>query len=100
MTFRSEPRTLIPIGVRTPVESMSMRFLIGIVQMFGMPGKRRRESISAWSSSNVMRSGVKNEKNHRAGLGQSEYQRGAVRHADSGFSTTVVSTLEKGAGAV
>src|SRR5947209_7088492 len=100
MTFKSEPRILIPIGVRTPVESMSMRFLIGIVQMFGMPGKRRRASISVWSSSKVMCSGVKNEKSHRAGLGQSEYQRGVVRHSDSGFRTTVVSTIEKGAGSV
>ena len=30
----------MPIGVRTPVESMSMRFLIGIVQAFVQPGNR------------------------------------------------------------
>src|SRR5262249_45007061 len=72
----------------------------GIVQMLGMPGKCRRVSISVWSSSNVMRSGVKKEKSHRAGRGQLEYQRGTVRHSDSGLSTTVVSTIENGAGSV
>ncbi len=75
MVFRSGPSTLMPIGVRIPVESMSMRFLMGCVQMFGMPGNRSFASISSWSSSKVMRSGVMREKSQRSGAGLSEYQR-------------------------
>ncbi len=68
----------MPIGVRTPVDSMSMRFRIGIVQMFGMPGTRSASFISVLSDSNVT----------------------PGRHSDSGFSTTVVSTMLSGAGSV
>ena len=35
---RSEPSTLMPSGVRTPVVSMSIRALIGMVQAFEIPG--------------------------------------------------------------
>jgi hypothetical protein len=33
-----EPAILIPTGVLMPVESMSMRVLMGIVQAFARPG--------------------------------------------------------------
>ena len=36
---RSGPKILMPIGVRIPVESMSMRFLIGMVQAFDHSGQ-------------------------------------------------------------
>ena len=39
---RSAPKTLIPTGVRTPVVSMSIRALIGIVQAFVWPGHLQR----------------------------------------------------------
>src|SRR5579863_5158009 len=98
MTLRSGPSTLIPIGVRTPVESMSMRFLIGMVQMFGIPGNRSCSFISSCNSSNVMRSGTKYENSERKGHGQLEYHRFTLRHWLSGLRVTVVSTIENGAG--
>ncbi len=54
---RSAPKILMPTGVRIPVVSMSMRFLIGIVQALVWPGKlQRRRSARSTSSSQVMRS--------------------------------------------
>ena len=47
----------MPTGVRTPVVSMSMRPLIGMVQALVMPGSCSAWSISAISSSQEMRSG-------------------------------------------
>ena len=44
----------MPTGVRMPVESMSIRALIGIVQAFTNPGRVRASSISAINSSQVM----------------------------------------------
>src|SRR5581483_5007344 len=42
MTFKSGPKTFTPICVRIPVESMSIRFLIGCVQMLEIPGVQLR----------------------------------------------------------
>ena len=75
---RFAPRTLMPTGVRTPVVSMSMRPLIGIVQALTLPGIWSAESISEINFSQV-----------RPG-----------RHCDFGFSWTTVSIIEKGAGSV
>ena len=53
-TSRSGPISLMPTGVFMPVESMSMRVLIGMVQAFVRPGKRMALSRSSASSSIVM----------------------------------------------
>jgi hypothetical protein len=47
---------LIPTGVRTPVVSMSMRALMGMVHAFVWPGSRSAWSISTTSSSRPIRS--------------------------------------------
>src|SRR3954462_11892978 len=91
----------MPMGVRTPVESRSMRFLMGIVQALVTPGMRRARSISSISSSMERWSG---QKGRTAGFihsgAQAEYQRALGRHALSGLRTTVVSIIENGAGSV
>jgi hypothetical protein len=78
ITVRSGPSTLMPIGVRMPVDSMSMRFRIGIVQMFGMPG----------------------EAELRVHLVLQRLERHARPPLGLGLQTTVVSTIENGAGSV
>gem|GEM_PF-4123183 len=35
---RLSPKTSMPSGLRTPVDSISVRVWIGIQKMFGMPG--------------------------------------------------------------
>ena len=75
---RSGPNTLIPIGVRIPVESMSIRARIGIVQELATPG-----IFTALSSSSTSFSGVI-----------------PGRHSDSGFRFTTVSNISSGAGSV
>ena len=70
--------SLIPTGVLIPVESMSIRVLIGIVQAFVRPGKCNCLSISSTSLSIVMPAG----------------------HSSCGFSLTIVSIMLKGAGSV
>ena len=72
------PKTLIPIGVRMPVDSMSMRALIGIVQALAMPGNCSAWSISAISLSTVI----------------------PGRHSFSGFRLITVSNISVGAGSV
>jgi hypothetical protein len=42
ISTRSVPKTLIPTGVRMPVDSMSMRALIGIVHELATPGELQR----------------------------------------------------------
>ena len=54
MSASERPITFTPTGVRMPVESMSMRALIGIVQALLTPGNCRLASISAISLSVVM----------------------------------------------
>ena len=61
-----------------PVESMSMRVLMGMVQALVRPGIRMASCISAISRSGVM----------------------PGRHSLRGFSLTVVSIIESGAGSV
>jgi hypothetical protein len=68
----------MPIGVRMPVESMSIRALIGMVQAFEMPGNCSASSISAMSLSVVM----------------------PARHSFSGFRLITVSNISIGAGSV
>ena len=68
----------MPIGVRMPVDSMSIRALIGIVQAFEMPGIWTALSSSAMSLSMVI----------------------PVRHSDSGLRLMTVSNISSGAGSV
>ena len=72
------PITLTPIGVRMPVDNMSMRALIGIVQAFETPGNCRALSISAIRPSTVM----------------------PGRHSSFGLRLTTVSNISDGAGSV
>ncbi len=44
---RSGPKTLTPMSVRTPVESMSMRLMIGCVKMLLQPGTCSTRPISS-----------------------------------------------------
>src|SRR5881397_4243469 len=78
MTWRSGPKIFTASVVRTPVESMSVRFLIGIVQVLTAPVKRSVRSISAMSRSWVI----------------------PGRHSDSGFRLMTVSTIDSGAQSV
>ena len=57
ISFRSGPKILMPIGVRTPVVSISIRARIGMVQAFVTPGIRTFASISSINSSQEIRSG-------------------------------------------
>src|SRR5450759_1898602 len=93
--------TLMPTGVRTPVVSMSMRPLIGIVQALLTPGMRTASSIWLTRSSQEMRSGQmgRNAGSIHAGT-RPEYHLGSCRHLPCGFSTMVVSIIENGAGSV
>ena len=75
---RSVPNTLTPTGVRMPVESMSMRALIGMVQAFETPGNCSALSISAISESMVT----------------------PGRHRSFGFRLITVSNISVGAGSV
>ena len=78
ITERSEPKILIPIGVRMQVESMSIRVLMGMVQALVQPGICITRLSSSTSSSRPMwrRSG---HSGRSAGFIQSrahaEYQR-------------------------
>ncbi len=54
IVFRSAPKIFTPTGVRMPVVSMSMRFLMGIVQALVIPGILSARSISSTSSSWLM----------------------------------------------
>jgi hypothetical protein len=75
---RSLPKTLMPMGVRMPVDSMSVRALIGIVQALATPGNCSALSISAISVSVVM----------------------PGRHSDCGLRLMTVSNISVGAGSV
>ena len=68
----------MPMGVRMPVASMSMRALIGMVQAFETPGICTALSISAISLSTVM----------------------PARHWLSGLRLITVSNISSGAGSV
>src|SRR3989304_3465913 len=95
------PYPLMPIGVRPPVVSMSMRALIGIVQALVTPGKRTTASIFATSSSQEIRSGqMGRNTGFRKSGAPDEDQRSFGVHCDGSFRTTVVSIIETGAGSV
>ena len=66
------------MGVRMPVESMSMRALMGMVQALDTPG-----NCSAWSNSAISLSIVM-----------------PARHSDSGLRLMTVSNISVGAGSV
>ena len=53
ISTKSVPMTFTPIGVRMPVDSMSIRALIGIVQALDTPGNCSALSISAIRPSTV-----------------------------------------------
>ena len=74
----SEPDILIPTGVRTPVDSMSMRVLIGCTQALVIPGTLTVFCSSAMMPSNVIPS----------------------RQVSRGLSIMVVSSMVSGAGSV
>ena len=78
ISFKSLPKTLIPMGVRIPVDSMSMRALMGMVQALETPGNCSALSISAINLSMVM----------------------PDRHSDSGLRLMTVSNISVGAGSV
>ena len=78
-TLRSGPLILMPTGVLMPVDSMSSRVLIGIVQALASPGNLIAASIS------FIRSAV-----DLPGSGQCSFS----------FSLTTVSSMESGAGSV
>src|SRR5437764_14552968 len=97
ISLRSLPKILMPTGVGTPVERMSRRFLIGIVQALVTPGMGSARFISSTSSSMEMRSGQNGRKAGFIHSGdQEEYQRALGRQALSGFRITVVSAMENG----
>ena len=68
----------MPTGVLIPVESMSMRVLIGMVQALVTPGRRTVASSSANSRATVM----------------------PGRHWSGGLSVMMVSIIDSGAGSV
>ena len=72
------PNTLTPTGVRMPVESMSIRALIGMVQAFETPGNCSALSISAMRESTVT----------------------PARHSALGLRLITVSYISVGAGSV
>ena len=76
--FKSLPKILIPTCERIPVVSMSMRLMIGCVQMFVTPGKRSFSSISASRDSRVT----------------------PLRHCSGDFRWTIVSFMLTGEGSV
>ena len=78
ISSRFLPKTLIPMGVRMPVESMSMRALMGMVHAFATPGNCRALSNSAISLSVVS----------------------PGRHSDCGLRLMTVSNISVGAGSV
>ena len=102
---RSWPKTLMPIGVRMPVVSMSTLFLIGCVKAFVHPGIWSFSFISWTRSSRVMgtNSGQTAASAGRAKAGVTPtYQRRTyfVRHSLLGLRRMTVSTMESGAGSV
>ena len=76
--MRSGPATLIPTGVLIPVDSMSIRVLMGMVQALVNPGNWIAWFISSVSFPTVI----------------------PGRHSDSGFKVMVVSIMDSGAGSV
>ena len=72
------PKIFTPTSDRIPVVSMSMRLMMGIVQMLETPGRRTARPISARRRSSVM----------------------PGRHSFFGFRWTMVSVMLSGAGSV
>ena len=106
MTARSEPKILMPTGVRMPVESMSMRALMGMVQALTWPGICSASSISWTSSSQVIGPDVGPDFAQpllhplRRPARIPARVCGTLRHSFSGLSCTTVSNISIGAGSV
>ena len=105
MVSRLAPWILMPIGVRMPVESMSMRALIGIVQALVQPGIWSVRLSSSISSSRVMPPPVRPRHaqpgpSHSGVFPDHQRRRSIVRQRSRGASFTTVSTIESGAGSV
>ena len=97
----SDPSTFTPAGVRTPVVSMSMRPLIGMVQALVTPGTSSAWFSSATNWSCEMLSGVMCRKTFFSSSGaHAEYHVGTRRHSATGFSVITVSSMDSGAGSV
>src|SRR6188472_572664 len=95
----------MPTGVRTPVDSMSMRARTGAVQALVQPGTFVLRSKLSTSSAVVIgsRSGQSQPSTRFAGAGaQPEYQRSRVTvgQAERALSRMVLSAIENGAGSV
>ena len=85
-----------------PVESMSSRPLMGMVQALEMPGKLQRRvhlGLELLLGDAVPPEGAQHAPSATPAPSD-EYQRGFSRHSASGLSTMVVSIIEKGAGSV
>ena len=92
---------LSPTGVRSPVLSMSIRPLIGMVQALESPGRRSASFISPISCCWGMWSGVMRRRTPFSHSGaQPEYQVSTLRHSLLGLRVTTVSIIESGAGSV
>ena len=101
MTLMSDPNILMPTGVRTPVVSISIRALTGIVQAFDDPGSFNAVSICSVNCSVEMWSGLNRARKCSSQAGaQVEYHVSTFRHCDCGFRATIVSIIENGAGSV
>src|SRR6185312_7483757 len=97
MVCRSGPNILMPIGLRIPVESMSILFLIGMVQILGMPMKFNFSFISSISFSWLIVSGQILSKGPFMKFGKNEYHLFSFRHSEAGFNAIVVSIILNGA---
>ena len=89
---RSAPAILMPTGVLMPVESMSMRVLMGIVQALFRPGICTVLFIASINSSGVRR--------RCAMILPSSFVISTAGHCASGFRRIVVSIMSIGAGSV
>jgi len=94
----------MPMGVRTPVVSMSMRVLMGIVKALVHPGNDMARFISVVSSSHVMVVVSGQRGRHPPPLEPPRRHervhrwRATLRHSATGRRRTVVSTIVSGAG--
>src|ERR1017187_5446150 len=87
-------------GVLTPVVSMSMRALIGMDHVFATPGSWRAAFICSTNCSFDKWSGLNGRKMPCTHWGAFESQVLILGQSRSGFKTTTVSIIEKGAGSV
>ena len=91
----------MPTGVRTPVVSMSMRALMGMVQAFETPGSLQRlvHLVDQLVGGDVVRRDAPEDRLRPLGR-PAEYHVSTLRHSVCGLSTMIVSIMENGAGSV